>query len=175
MLLWCIISFCTEITWERKSSSMSSEQSSSPRSSVSVEKNTYSYTLPLFKGSPCLYPKAVKGRAKQKRQRYASINRFLFQETEVKSTHILESTALTKSKKRSLLNDHIKCICCNLTWPGATSVGSGPWWNSLCNFPECKSSTNCFSLPGTLEQIQQKHPHVYYKLSPNIQDLKCTV
>ena len=25
-------------------------------------------------------------------------------------------------------------------------------WKSLCNFPECRSSTNCLSLPGTLQE-----------------------
>ena len=37
------------------------------------------------------------------------------------------------------------------TCPGAISVGSGPWWNSLCSFPECKSNMNCFSFPGILK------------------------
>ena len=37
------------------------------------------------------------------------------------------------------------------TCPGVLSVGSGPWWNSRCNFPEWRSNTNCLSLPGILE------------------------
>ena len=31
-------------------------------------------------------------------------------------------------------------------------TGSGPWWNSLCSFPEWRSKTNCFNLPGTLRK-----------------------
>lgn len=32
------------------------------------------------------------------------------------------------------------------------STGSGPWWNSLWSFPECKSATNFCSFPGVLWQ-----------------------
>lgn len=39
----------------------------------------------------------------------------------------------------------------SLTCPGVLSVGSGPWWNSRCSFPEWRSNTNCLSFPGTLK------------------------
>lgn len=42
------------------------------------------------------------------------------------------------------------CLWGVLTCPGVLSVGSGPWWNSLCNFPEWRSRTNCLSFPGIL-------------------------
>ncbi len=55
------------------------------------------------------------------------------------------------------LSDCSVCWCCGLTCPGVLSVGSGPWWNSRCSFPEWRSNTNCLSLPGTLEKNTQKH------------------
>lgn len=53
-----------------------------------------------------------------------------------------------------------------LTCPGVLSVGSGPWWNSLCNFPECRSKTNCLSFPGILF-IHTSHHKTVQKTNNN--------
>ena len=37
---------------------------------------------------------------------------------------------------------------------GAGVVGSGPWWNSRCNLPECKSAINWRNNPGLLKQTK---------------------
>ena len=35
---------------------------------------------------------------------------------------------------------------------GAGVLGSGPWWNSLCNLPEWRSAINCLTNPGVLKE-----------------------
>ena len=49
----------------------------------------------------------------------------------------------------------LSSVCCCLTCPGVMSVGSGPWWNSRWSFPEWRSNTNCFNLPGILQRTHK--------------------
>lgn len=60
----------------------------------------------------------------------------------------------------------IRQLWWTLTCPGVLSVGSGPWWNSLCNFPECRSNTNCLSFPGTLF-VRTRHHKTVQKTNNN--------
>lgn len=91
---------------------MKSVQSSSPRSPVSVEKinililfpysrqiGTILPLMPTTSDTPCLYPKKGEEPSKSGNVMLLLID-FLFQKTEVKTTNILEGTALTKSNKK---------------------------------------------------------------------------
>jgi len=49
-------------------------------------------------------------------------------------------------------------------------VGSGPWWNSRCSFPEFKSAMNCFTSPGLLS-LQS---HQYSQWTHNFTNITTT-
>lgn len=113
---------------------MKSQQSSSPRSPVSVEKINililFPYSrqigtiLPLMLSLPL--PKEVKKVEEPSKRGSVMLLLTDFQKTDVKSTNILEGTALTRSNKKVLIivtiiiiikiiNSQKKCVCCNLT------------------------------------------------------------
>ena len=51
------------------------------------------------------------------------------------------------------------------SYPEAVSVESGPWWNSLCSFLECKSNMNCLSFSGITTLLKSANTCICLKLS----------
>jgi len=67
---------------------------------------------------------------------------------------MLPSVAITTTQQTTQLTGSAS----SLSTGGGGVVGSGPWWNSRCSFPEFRSSTNCLTRPGLLSaQPQNTH------------------